>query len=209
MPNLNITLIDRLDALEDFTLSALHAVVLADSYADTLQQIKRWVDKIIPEDIFEMNCGNRVDDVQPTNFVLHSCSGRYEVLVNHFVAELYERSHNAPHYHHSDFVTRILCGGYMHVVYGEAGANDEPDLTVHNMHWVGPDDSYSIGWETYHTILKPTDGTLSLLVRGPQRCPRPNISERSYSLEVFTAEFTAMRRNLSRAVTAVPARVSA
>ena len=87
----------------------------------------------------------------------------------------------------------------MHVVYDNAEAQTEPVLTVRDMRWIGVDDGYSITRDTYHTILRPEDGTLSLLLRGPKRFARSNISKEFYSLEAFTAEFNAMRRILAAA----------
>ncbi|MGR3626507.1 MAG: hypothetical protein ACU0A0_09480 [Limimaricola sp.] len=209
MSHPEIGLIDRLDALTTVTAEGLHEAVSATPDADVLREVADWVETIAPNDILDINRDNRVDDVQPTNFVLVSRFERYEILINHFSAELYAKSRNAPHYHHCDFATRLLCGGYMHVLYDNAGTLDDPDLAVRDMSWIGPGNGYPIGWQTFHTILKPVDGTLSLLVRGPQRCARTNISTRTCSLEMFTAEFDAMRHSLRRAASSIPARAMA
>jgi hypothetical protein len=68
------------------------------------------------------------------------------------------------------------------------------------MSWIGAGQGYPIEWQTYHMILKPIDDTLSLLVRGPQRCARTNVSERTCSIETFTTEYDAMRKCLRQAV---------
>jgi hypothetical protein len=198
MRSSDIPLIRRLESLGTPTLENLHHAVFADR--NILQDLQLYIENIAAPDIYALNCANRVEDVQPTNFVLYSQRGRFEVVVNHFIADLFAKSRNAPHFHHCSFATRVLCGSYHHVVYNNTASQAEPKLSVRGIKKIGPGEGYSIEWHTYHAILRPEDNTLTLLLRGPQCHSRPNLSTKDYPLEIFAAEFATMRGTLSRAV---------
>lgn len=172
--------------------------------ADPLGDLQRMLPQIEADDLFAANRDNRVENVQPTNFVLYSSPGRFEILVNHFVADLFAMSDNAPHFHHCGFATRILTGGYFHVLYDNDGALDRPDLKIASLEFVRAASGYPIAYDRYHTILTPTDGTLSLLIRGPAKTSRPNIATSAYSRADFRAEWDRMLERLLDPVIAEP-----
>ncbi|MGD6750358.1 hypothetical protein [Streptomyces sp. BH105] len=85
-----------------------------------------------------------------------------------------------PHDHCYDFATRILTGGYVHIVRrrtdGWDGSFTAADLKPAIVTIEGPGSSYTLGHRMVHqALMRP--GTVTLFVRGPRRKSASNAAE--------------------------------
>ena len=190
-------LIRKLNTSTDFSAATLYNILF--DVEDPILWLHNYFNESNPTEFYHASLAYRVASVQPTNFVLYTAR-RFEIILNHFTRTLYDLSDNAPHFHHCNFATRLLTGRYIHVLYKNSGSVQTPDLAVDRVAIVSAGDGYLIDWNTYHTILEPLDGTLSLLIRGPKQDESLNISDEGYSVEAFLAEFEKMRLNIAETI---------
>lgn len=129
----------------------------------------------------ELARGGHVPGTEPAVYPLHSEPGRFEVALNVFDRQRFEgllaSRTIGPHRHRFPFATRILRGGYVQWLYRtpEPGSG----LRFAGQSLVDVASVYTLRPEQFHMVLRPQDGTTTLMVRGPSlsslgdRCSAP------------------------------------
>jgi hypothetical protein len=158
------------------------------------------------EQYFHFNRPYMVSGVEPKVFVIHDDPAGFQLVLNHFDRAAFDRHRAAgrirPHFHQCAFATRILRGGYVHVVYDNMGTLIEPLLSVRTLGPCHAGDLYTMAHHRYHCVLKPLDDTLTLMVRGARAMTLSGRCDASYSLAAFAVDWERARAALGAIPTA-------
>lgn len=141
------------------------------------QESQRVLDKISSDKKFLKSL---VDNVSDNNLLLEKseCNPTLSKLVFYSDSDIEIRLHlfnndqqDKPHDHRWSFSSRIINGGYKHVIYSILGKVDEK-MDMSNIkpiyeRYEKKGDSYSIDHTIAHTTMNVAPDTVTLIVRGP------------------------------------------
>ncbi|WP_298953758.1 hypothetical protein [uncultured Methylobacterium sp.] len=122
------------------------------------------------EDLAARAARYNLANVEPFVLPLHiDAAGRILVL-NHYDADrfgaLFAAGSITPHYHHFDFVSRILGGEMLHFEFRNTGKPDAPALEPAGHARLRTGDVFGLRVPEYHCVIGPADDTLTLMLRG-------------------------------------------
>jgi hypothetical protein len=110
------------------------------------------------------------DGVEPKTLLLHDEPGRFQIVLNHFDVEAFERHRAAgritPHFHQFGFATRMLHGAYHHLRFVNDGEVLSPSLRLGSRTKDEQSAVYRLAWSDYHCVLAPAVDTVSIQLRG-------------------------------------------
>lgn len=109
-------------------------------------------------------------NVEPFVLPLHIFADGRLMVLNHYDSErfrtLFAAGSITPHYHHFDFVSRILRGEMLHFEFSNKGNPSEPVLEPAGHARLLEGNVFGLCTPEYHCVLGPTDNTLTLMLRG-------------------------------------------
>jgi len=115
------------------------------------------------------------DNVQPSFLPMLAWQGG-TVVVNLFdrrvFDELAEAGRQTPHYHHFNFATRVINGGYTQWIFHNAGSLQKPDLSFAAQVQCKTGDGYFIPFDCYHHVFPPEHNTVTLMIRSIRQTGR-------------------------------------
>lgn len=151
----------------------------------------------------------RVPDVEPMVWPLLNSPGHYDIVLNAYDPDRFERlraaGHITPHRHHFAFASTVLNGGLAHFLFDNDGELDNPSLRPRSQEFVGRSGQLLLDPADYHCVLSPKRLTATLMVRGAPVHDNPFLGDDSYCMSQFVADRAMLLDALAKARDAGPA----